>query len=261
MTKDTTAGGGEAFEKAASDIGADPELIMAFSLIEQDARALLESANLLADAVTGEQLTEALDHNLRMWVAIKTMVADPANALPEEINEIIVVIGYQGDMIKSYLGANYKNKKVYYVLQEELSGTGNAVLLTKSYFKPDERFLIFYGDEFFYKDDVQNCLAHNLSWLCWEFTNPSAGNTITMSNGLVTEVVEKPKNPNSKIGGGGLMLVNTDLFNYAPEKHETGEYYLTSMMNKFIKEHEVHAVIGKNRPSFSSPEDIVSYGK
>lgn len=179
------------------------------------------------------------------------------DVLPATVNEIIAVIGYRGDKIKNYLGDVYKGRKINYVVQKDLSGTGNAVLLTKNYFQPDERFLIFYGDEIFYKEDVKNCLAHELSWLCWEFTDPKAGNTVSISKeDFIVNVIEKPKNPTTKIGAGGLMLVNADLFNYAPEKHETGEYYLTSMMNKFIKDHQVSAVIGKNRPSFSSPEDI-----
>ena len=52
------------------------------------------------------------------------------------------------------------------------------------------------------------------------------------------------------------MAVNADIFGYTPDRHETGEYYLTSMMNKFVKSHNVRAVIGANRPSFSTPEDL-----
>lgn len=187
----------------------------------------------------------------------KTFLDYIFDSLTEEINEAILVIGYMGDKIKEYLGENYKGRKIHYIVQEELSGTGNAVLLTKHLFTEAERFLIFYADELISKNDVEKCLENEFAWLCWEVENPKASGIVTVSSeGFITEIVEKPQEPKSSLGGGGLMLVNSDLFNYIPEKHETGEYYLTSLMNKFVKEHNVKAVIAKNRPSFTSPEDI-----
>ncbi|MDP2696279.1 MAG: nucleotidyltransferase family protein [bacterium] len=179
------------------------------------------------------------------------------DALPESIREVIVVIGYRKDLIRNHLGTNYKGKKIDYVVQEKLTGTGHAVLLTKDLFDDGERFLVFYGDELIAKNDVDAVLEHDLGWLCWEVVNPKASGIVTVTvEGLITEIVEKPKKPKSKLGVGGLISLNADIFNYVPDQHETGEYYLTDMMNQFLKDHKVHVVIGKNRPSFSSPEDI-----
>mgnify|MGYP001567642359 FL=1 len=203
-------------------------------------------------------LTEEIPKPL-LKVDGKTFLDIIFDALPETVNETIIVIGYQGEKIKSYLGDKYRGRKITYVVQQELNGTGNAVLLTQKYFAPDERFLIFYGDELFFKSDVEDCLKHEFSWLCWEVANPRASGIATISqDGYITAVVEKPDKPQSKIGVGGLMVINTDIFNYEPEKHQTGEYYLTSMMNGFVKDHRVRAVIGVNRPSFSAPKDIES---
>ncbi|QQG42861.1 MAG: nucleotidyltransferase family protein [Candidatus Giovannonibacteria bacterium] len=201
-------------------------------------------------------LTDDLPKPL-LKLAGKTFLDYIFDSFTEEINEAILVIGYMGEKIKEYLGENYKGRKIYYVVQRELSGTGNAVLLTKHLFKEKERFLIFYADELVSKDDVEKCLENEFGWLCWEVENPRASGIVTISpGGFITEIIEKPQNPKSNLGGGGLMLVNADLFGCAPDKHETGEYYLTSMMNKFVKDHKVKAVVSKNRPSFTSPEDI-----
>lgn len=179
------------------------------------------------------------------------------DALTDGIKEAIVVVGYQGNKIRNYLGNNYKGRAVHYVVQEKLDGTGCAVLLTRSFFAEGERFFIFYGDEIIGRSDVEKCLEYEYSWLCWEVERPEASGIVTFSpQGFITEVIEKPCEPQSKMGGAGLMLVNTDIFRYAPMKHETGEYYLTSTMNQFVKDHRVRAVIGSNRLSFTSPEDI-----
>ncbi|MEI6986488.1 MAG: flagellar biosynthesis regulator FlaF [Rhodospirillaceae bacterium] len=55
------------------------------SLLDQDARTLLEAADQLVMAETGEELGEALAHNLRVWVAVKAIVGADRNPLPEEI--------------------------------------------------------------------------------------------------------------------------------------------------------------------------------
>lgn len=187
----------------------------------------------------------------------KTFLDIIFDSLPENVNEALVVIGYQGEKIKAHLGNSYNGRGIRYVIQQELNGTGGAVLLLKNYFSPKERFLIFYADEIISRGDVEKCLEYEFSWLCWEVASPKAGGIAAISKeGLIAEVAEKPENPKSKIGVDGLMVVNADIFNYIPEKHETGEYYLTSMMNQFLKDHKVRAVMGANRPSFSSPEDI-----
>ena len=42
------------------------------------------------------------------------------NALPEEITEVIFVIGYLGDAIKNYFGDFYNGRKIRYVIQKKI---------------------------------------------------------------------------------------------------------------------------------------------
>lgn len=55
------------------------------SLLDPDAPALVDAAARLTEAETGEALGEALAHNLRLWIAIKTVVNAEGNPLPSEI--------------------------------------------------------------------------------------------------------------------------------------------------------------------------------
>ena len=55
------------------------------SLLDQDAQALVEAAALLTEAETGETLGEALAHNLRVWIAIRTLVGAEDNPLPDDV--------------------------------------------------------------------------------------------------------------------------------------------------------------------------------
>lgn len=71
----------ETAETVATDTGAEIVLQTNFTMIEQDAVALLHAASLLVDADTPEKANVALDHNLRLWVAIKTVLQNEENTL------------------------------------------------------------------------------------------------------------------------------------------------------------------------------------
>lgn len=57
-----------------ADTGAEVILRTNFAVVEQDSIALLHAASLLLDADTAEKVNVALDHNLKLWIAIKTVL-------------------------------------------------------------------------------------------------------------------------------------------------------------------------------------------
>ncbi|OFX09713.1 MAG: hypothetical protein A2516_09135 [Alphaproteobacteria bacterium RIFOXYD12_FULL_60_8] len=54
------------------------------SMAEQQAAALAQAAVWLDQASTGSELGSALQHNLDVWVAIRTMTESPSSALPSD---------------------------------------------------------------------------------------------------------------------------------------------------------------------------------
>lgn len=80
VTTDATA-----LDSAATDTGAEVILRTNFSMVEQDAIALLHAASLLLEADTPEKVSVALDHNLKLWIAIKTVLQNETNSLPTEV--------------------------------------------------------------------------------------------------------------------------------------------------------------------------------
>ncbi len=188
----------------------------------------------------------------------KTLLDNIFDVLPKSVDEIIIVIGYKGGKIKKRYGNFYQGKTIKYVVQKKLNGTAYAVLLAKSFFKKrGERFLIIYGDEMPAKNQMRKCLKHEFSWLCREMTDSSQSGIPKISKeGRILGVIEKPKRFSSNFVAAGVMAVNTDIFKYKPVKHKNGEYYLTSMMDKFVKKHPVFMVKGTKNIAFSYPEDM-----
>src|SRR3989344_8985294 len=83
-------------------------------------------------------MLEVLDKPLLHWII---------DSLPEEITEIILVIGYKGDQIKKYFGNSFGGRKITYIEQKEQLGTAHALKLVKPILKNGERFIFMYADD------------------------------------------------------------------------------------------------------------------
>ncbi|MDP3935116.1 MAG: sugar phosphate nucleotidyltransferase [Candidatus Giovannonibacteria bacterium] len=165
-------------------------------------------------------------------------------ALPDEITEAIIVVGYLAEQIKTYCGNNFHGRTINYI---DGSSKGNAAsfINTKHLFASQERFAVSYGDELITKQEIENCLKSKYSWLCYELNNPkNAGVALVNSAGRILEVIEKPAIPPSNLAANGFMVANSDIFSYKPDLHVSGEYYFSSMMNKFCLDHRVQAIVG-----------------
>lgn len=162
-------------------------------------------------------------------------------ALPEEITEVVIVVKYLGEKIKAYCGENFHGRKIIYA---EGSSLGSAYsFLAAAPFVHDERFLFLNGDEFPSSEDITNCLAYENSILCFEVSDPwNHGVPRLREDGTIAEIIEKPQNPEGNLISNGILVLNKEIFSYTPEQRSGGEYYFTSMVNKYVHDHAVQAV-------------------
>lgn len=187
----------------------------------------------------------------------KTILEYIFDAFPKEINEVIIVVGYLKKKIQEHLGHRYQGRVIRYVTQYELTGSATALLCCKELFLPRERFLLVYGDDLTTAEEIALCLAHQYSWVCCAVENPRLSGIATLAaDGTITEVIEKPEHPLSNLAAAGVMVIDSSVFSYTPIRHANGEYYMTSLMNQFVRECKVQAIMGHTRPPFISPDEI-----
>ncbi|MBI4054305.1 MAG: nucleotidyltransferase family protein [Candidatus Doudnabacteria bacterium] len=96
----------------------------------------------------------------------KSLLEHNFHALPNEINEVVLVVGYLGDQIKELIGTSYNGRKVIHIEQKELLGTGHALDLCKDVLRG--RFLVLMGDDLYAKKDLVAMIKHPLSLLVLE---------------------------------------------------------------------------------------------
>lgn len=177
-------------------------------------------------------------------------------SLPDEINGVILVVGYRADQIKNYFGEKFGRFKITYVYQPEKLGTAHGLWLCRDQLG-EERFLMLYADDLQSKDDIKKCLAHPLSILTKEVDDPRRfGVVIADENGRVLDLVEKPEFSVSKLASTGVKVLDKRIFNYPARKHENGEYYITDSLARLAKDHEVKVVRASFWLPIGYPEDI-----
>lgn len=176
-----------------------------------------------------------------------------------DIDDVIVVVKYLGTQIKKHLGKKCHGIKIRYVLGSD-KGTAYSFLATRKFLK-NERFLFVYGDEIPDPIDVKNCLAKDLSILVFKSQSPqSNGIAYLRKDGTIRKIIEKPKKSKSNLAVDGVMVLNTDIFNYKPLPTR-GEFYFSTMVGLFVRHHRVFPI---NATSFigetTTPLDLVRVG-
>jgi bifunctional UDP-N-acetylglucosamine pyrophosphorylase/glucosamine-1-phosphate N-acetyltransferase len=99
----------------------------------------------------------------------KNLIEHKLELLPNEINEVVIIIGYLSEKIREYFGDEWNGKKISYVVQEKLDGTAGALWAAREVLKG--RIFVMMGDDLYAKTDVTKILAHRYAMCVQEFTN------------------------------------------------------------------------------------------
>lgn len=95
----------------------------------------------------------------------KPLLEHTLASLPDNISEIIIVVGYLGEQIIEHFGHSWHNKPIKYVQQTELLGTGDALLRAKDLLHT--KFLAINGDDLYTKADLTELLSNGSAMLVW----------------------------------------------------------------------------------------------
>ena len=164
--------------------------------------------------------------------------------LEENITKATFIVGYFGDKIRNYIGESYPQLTADFVVQEELLGLGHAIYTAIPTFD-DEEMLIILGDTIF-DVNLDGVFDKKISSLgVKEVDDPRRFGVAIIKNGIVKKVVEKPKEPVSKLALVGLYYIAnknslTDSLNELIEKdiRTKGELQLTDALQIMIDKGE-----------------------
>lgn len=90
----------------------------------------------------------------------KPILAYVIETLPNEIDEVILVVGYLEEQIREFFKNEYFNKKITYAPQREMLGTYGALLSAKPFIK-NEKYLVLGSDDIQDKSFLKNCIEND----------------------------------------------------------------------------------------------------
>ena len=159
-------------------------------------------------------------------------------SLPRKIKEIIFIVGYHSSDIISHFKRYFDGRRIIYVFQTNLNGTGGALHLARSVLK--DKFLVMMGDDLYAKKDLNNLLKHELAILGYEVDDPSQFGVIKMNRQRnMIDVIEKPKRLKKALANTGVYVLNKDFFNYELVSIGGGEFGLPQTLAKMAADHKI----------------------
>lgn len=156
----------------------------------------------------------------------KNLIEHKLDALPDSVEEVIIVTGYLKERISNYFGDSYKGRRIKYAVQERLLGTGHALWQAKDLLFG--KFLVMMGDDIYCKTDIEKCTENNSWTLLVEKSKKeesAGGRVILDENGVVREVIEG-KHKGEVLISAAMYSITKDIFKYElvkiPGKEEWG---------------------------------------
>ena len=169
----------------------------------------------------------------------KPILQHVVEALPEVIDELILVVGYKKEQIETLCGSFYLGKKVTYITQENFAGgTGDALLHAKD--SVTGKFLFMYGDDIHGKDALTKAVACEHAILGAHSDTPERfGVLIQNEDGTLKAIIEKPKDPPSNLINIGGFVLTPAIFKYSVPLSTSGELYATDILTEYAKDYPV----------------------
>lgn len=176
-------------------------------------------------------------------------------ALPETINEVIMIVGYLGEKIKEHFGEHFAGKKITYIEQKELNGTGGALFLAKDILK--DKFIVMNGDDIYSKEDITGMIDNGWSILAKKATEEGKGaKIVTNGDQTIKEIIE---NSLLKVGdwhNAGMYVLGEEIFNYPLMPIKNNEFGLPQTVVLASKDIPIRIVPAKRWLQVTSPQDI-----
>ncbi len=167
------------------------------------------------------------------------------------VREVVFIVGYLGDVIRAYIEAKYPQIRGHYVVQAVQDGTAGAVKLAEPW--ADEELLILFVDTLFDTDlSLVKRLPPDVAGVLWakEVEDYQRfGVIVPRADGTMERIVEKPKEPVSKLANIGLYYIR-DFALLFEGIHDTlqrepgpgGEFFLTDAF-QYMVDHDARLLV------------------
>ena len=137
----------------------------------------------------------------------KSLLEYKLDRLPDEIDEIVAVIGYRGGMIREKFGHRYNGRPIVYVEQREKAARGTAGALWAAAPAVRNNFMVAMGDDIYASSDLERLSRKKWAILLLPVSELALYAKVSLDGlGNVAGVVEAGHHQ------GGFGFANTSLY-------------------------------------------------
>jgi UDP-N-acetylglucosamine diphosphorylase/glucosamine-1-phosphate N-acetyltransferase len=170
---------------------------------------------------------------------IASHVADVA--VEGGVDELVFVVGYRAEAVRSYFGGTYRGVPVTYAEQASQAGTADAVRAASEHL--DDAFLVLNGDNLYDAAGVAALVSAGPAVGVHRVPDPSNYGVLSVGDGTVTDIVEKPAEPPTELANAGAYHFPTEAREWLDvPASERGEHELTDVLARTIREYAVTPV-------------------
>lgn len=180
------------------------------------------------------------------------------HSLPPHIDEILMVIGYKGDLIRNAIGEVYADKKITYITQGEMHGTYGAMLSAKPYIT-SQQFLVLGADDIQDVQALETMSTETLAFGVHHKILPQKEYLIVdIHDGLVrgmrrpTEIEFENPQPMAT----GIYLFDARVWDYPAAEYKDGEFGIPQTIRPMLLEHDFKAIEMPHWIQINSHEDL-----
>ncbi|HEX8671620.1 MAG TPA: sugar phosphate nucleotidyltransferase [Longimicrobium sp.] len=159
------------------------------------------------------------------------------------VGEAVCITGHLKERVEEFMAREYPDFKAVYVEQVEQRGTGDAIALAEPYVQED--LLIIFVDTLFDADlSLVKRLPEDVAGVIWakEVEDYQRfGVIVTDEQGFMQKIIEKPKEPVSKLANIGLYYIRDWKLLFEGIRHVMasdpgvgGEYFLTDAFQYMV---------------------------
>jgi len=190
-------------------------------------------------------------------IAGKPKLAYTIDQLPEEVTDVVIVIGYLSNTIREYFGDIYKDKNIYYVEQAKLNGTDGALRVCEEVLQGQEKFLVLNGDDLYIKKDLERMLRYSWAVLAYySYDAKKFGIIAVDENDNFEEIWEKSDKHSEGLIQCGAFMVGKEYFDSKPIAISDTEYGLPHTLLNLYEKHPMRVVHTDFWQPVGTPEQL-----
>lgn len=190
-------------------------------------------------------------------VAGKPIIERIFDSLPEEVDEVILVVHHLQEKIRDRLKDEFAGRKIVYVEQGKKKGTFGALLAAKDLLN-DEKFLVLNGDDINDKSELEKFIISERTWGLQKMIMPRYYSMQVTPDGYVdgfrTQTYEEKES--GALIASGVYLLDSKIFNHPGVEVNGGELGLPQTILAQKESFPIKAIFTEKWLPINSFEDL-----